>query len=95
MVKRKADISLDEWLSQSARPVDSTPTNITEASVDQPRDTNTTIVEPSSASKPRQSAELAVGPDLLESDHTQVTGVEGEAHAWFWRLLEQADYERW
>ena len=97
MVKRKADVSVYGWLSQGARPVDSTPASVVETPADRPCNTETTIVEPSSAAKPGPStaAELTVSPIPLGGNQTQVTGVEGEAHSWFWRLLEQAGYERW
>ena len=95
MVKRKADVSVDEWLSHSARPVDSTPDSIIETPAYQSRNANPAIVESSPAAQPRPStvAELTVGPIHLEGNQTRVT--KGEAHVWFWRLLEQAGYERW
>lgn len=97
MVKRKAEISLDEWLVQSVRLGGQTTTKTAETPADQPHTQGPALVETSSESKPEQlaAAELTVGPTTVEGDQPHVTGAEGEAHDWFWRFLEQAGFERW
>ena len=97
MVKRKAEISLDEWLIQSARLGATTTNKTAETPADQPHNPVPALVEASSESEPHQSAaaELVVSPTTGEGEHAHVTGAEGEAHEWFWRLLEQAGFEHW
>lgn len=97
MVKRKAEISLVEWLVQGVRRPKPTTAKTTKAPVGQPHNQGTSLVETASEARAAQSAtaKLAVGPLPVDSDPSRVTGAKGEAHDWFWLLLEQAGYERW
>ncbi len=97
MVKRKARISLDEWLEQGARLAETPTTKEVEAPVEQPCTLDSAIASADSESQAGQSAaaEPAVGPSPAEGNQSHVTEVESEAHAWFWSILEQAGYERW
>ena len=97
MVKRKAAISLDEWLIQSARLEATTTTDSAKNPADQSCNPAPALVETSPESEPHPSAaaELVVSPTTGEGEQAQATVAEGEAHEWFWRLLEQAGFERW
>lgn len=97
MVKRKAEISLDEWLVQSAR-LGSPPTKeTTEAPTAQSHAQCPTPEKAPSDFETHQpiAAEPRVIPTTEGDEKAQVTRAEGEAHEWFWKLLEQAGFERW
>lgn len=97
MVKRKAEVSADEWLGQGVILAGSTTTTTDEAPVEQSRNPYSTLIVTNSEAQPEQSAaaELVVEPILVEGNQSQVTEVESEAHAWLWSILEHAGYERW
>ena len=97
MVKRKAAISLDEWLIQSAR-LEATTTPETAKSPSDPSYKPAPVLgETSSESEPQlpAAAEPVVSPPKGEGEQVHVTVTDEEAHEWFWRLLEQACFERW
>ena len=97
MVKRKAGISLDEWLVQGVRLPEPTTPITTEVSKVQAGNQEASLVYLSIDSMPAQSAaaELAVGPGSVDTNQPRATVTEVEAHEWFWLHLEQAGYERW
>ena len=85
MVKRKADISLDEWLERG-----------TIAPVTTHEEVAATTIEPARANCPTAEAV----PQTVPVEPVTATGVDstdrGEgAEEWFWALLESAGYERW
>ena len=93
MVKRKAEISLDEWLIQGVRSAEIPSKKTGEAQTKQPHDSGPVTNNADSGAPAEQSAaaELVASLSPLEGDRLQVT--EAEAHAWFWALLAQAGYE--
>ena len=131
MVKRKASISIDEWLDKGLNPLTtgttSTPATVSceapnqrltaeevQSEVNAPATTGelseaTSGAAPSAnvlptyvASPPVQRAvtsEPAAGPRERPQPVNEVTSDvargEEESVEWFWRLLEQAGYERW
>ena len=97
MVKRKAEVSLDEWLVQEVRLPEPTTPKTYEVPVGQARNQGASLVDTASEAKPAQSAaaKMAVGPLPVDINHAQAIGSEVEAHEWFWLLLKQAGYERW
>ena len=103
MVKRKADISLDEWLAQSVGATGSIPNHTAAAPTEQTVNQVPTVVEISPGAGTTQvaitepvveSAQVAE-PAPVAEDRCDVAGRESEAAEWFWLLLEQAGYERW
>ena len=104
-MKRKADISIDEWLAKGVGISELNPVTGVEsqgASTTEPRLTVTDFplggkAEPVTATTvgiPGASTDVA--ETLTDVAGTSVPVTEGtEAAAeWFWRLLEQAGYER-
>ena len=85
MVKRKAEVSIDEWLGERCTQPDNCPeiTVVAEESptrVDTP--VATAVTEPAPVEPVNQATADVASP------------VEEEA-GWFWELLEAAVYERW
>ncbi len=85
MVKRKADIGLDEWLERGTAIPGASHTNVA-AATESPVKANCPTAE-------------AV-PQTVPVEPVTATGVDstdrGEgAEVWFWALLESAGYERW
>ena len=85
MVKRKAEISLEEWLDMAAAPSEAKNTNITAAKSDEEL-------------KPSPTAEQGL-PEVKDGPVTSIPAdvslAESESSEWFWVLLEQVGYERW
>ena len=85
MVKRKAEISLDEWLYQTAVPLET-------------KNIDNIAAEKDKELKPSLTTEQSI-PEVKEGPATggSAEGVqaEGESSEWLWVLLEQAGYERW
>ena len=97
MVKRKVEISLDEWLVQGVRSAEPTITPTIAASEEQPTDSgikDAEVVTDPTTDHPA-AAGLVAEPLQVEGDRFQVAREEGDVHEWFWLLLEQCDYERW
>ena len=131
MVKRKASISIDEWLDKGLNSLTISPPSIP-ATVDCEASTQCSTAEeahskarepvvtgglavttsgtahvadntsPCVESRPVQqsaTSEPTVGARGRPQPVPEVTGDvasnESEAAEWFWRLLEQAGYERW
>lgn len=97
MVKRKADISLDEWLVQGVRPAEA---NTSRSIANPEKQTNEltdqigeVVTGPTAARS--AAAELGSEPLQLGGDRLQLAREKGDAHEWFWLLLEQCGYERW
>ena len=84
MVKRKAEISLDEWLTSGARAVDYNP------AVDAANEEGTVISE-----GPTVEVQSGVKREPVAETHADVAGSEHDAAAWFWSLLESLGYELW
>lgn len=85
MVKRKADISLDEWLERGTTIPGASHTNAAAAN-EEPVRANCPIAE--------------TVPQTVTTEPVTTTGVDstdqGEgAVEWFWALLELSGYERW
>ena len=74
MVKRKAEISLDKWLVQSARLGGPTMNKAAEILVDQPHAQGPALVEADSETELHQSAaaEPTVSPTTGENEHAEV-----------------------
>ena len=70
MVKRKAGVSLDEWLEQGVRLVETPTTEKADAPVEQPNTSESAITSLDSGNHAEQSAaaELLVGPLIVEGD---------------------------
>lgn len=97
MVKSKAEIGLDEWLVQGVRSAEPTTTQAIAAPGEQPNNSsikNAEVVTEPTVAQPA-AAELVDEPLQLGGDRVQVAKEEGDAHEWFWLLLEQCGYERW
>ena len=109
MTKRKANVSVDEWLSHrveatesiqnltTATPVELTVTpGSTEARIDPATGTvQTASTKPVVASNHlAEAAHVAEGIQVAE-DQVDVALRESDAAEWFWLLLEQAGFERW
>ena len=85
MVKRKADISLDEWLERGTAIPGASHTNVAAATE-----------SPVKANCP--TAEAVPHTVTVEPVTTTCSGStdQGEGAAeWFWALLELSGYERW
>lgn len=85
MVKRKAEISLDEWLDRTAAPSEAKSIDIIAAEENEK-------LEPSPIDEPSLPE---VKDGLVTGIPAEVVPVEGDGSEWFWTLLEQAGYERW
>ena len=85
MVKRKAEVSIDEWLGKRGIQPDSHP-GITVAAEEGPTRVDipvaTVLVEPATTEPVNQATADVAAP-------------VGEETEWFWELLEAAGYERW
>lgn len=85
MVKRKVDMSLDEWLERGV--VSSHTSHVhTKATME-----SRTLDQPSTVSE----AQTEVKAQLATGGPTDVAEPEGDNSNWFWLLLEQSGYERW
>ena len=97
MVKRKVDISLDEWLVQGVRLAEATTSQAIATPGEQPsesiRKSGKVVTSPTVAQS--AAAELVNEPLQLGGDRLQLAKEEGDAHEWLWLLLEQCGYERW
>ena len=94
MVKRKAEVSIDEWLTGGTPiPVDSsTATVAAEVKLLAPRDPT---VEVASTNPAREAATVPVSAEPVIAPVTKgAVSIEDEGH-WFWALLEESGYERW
>lgn len=109
MTKRKANVSVDEWLSHkveatesiqnltTATPVELTVTpESTEVRIDPATGTvQAASTEPVVAlNHLAEAAHVAEGIQVAE-DQVDVALRESDAAEWFWLLLEQAGFERW
>ena len=83
MVKRKAAITLDEWLSQGTLYA-----NASRAGTVEP--INQQIAEPSLDTEVTPLTEATAGPSEAMADLAE----QNDA-AWFWELLAQCGYELW
>ena len=85
MVKRKAEVSIDEWLGERGAQPDNYP-EITIAAEEGPTRVDTpvatAVTEPAHVEPVNQATTDVAAP------------IEEEA-GWFWELLEAAGYERW
>lgn len=85
MVKRKVDMSLDEWLERGV--VSSHTSHVhTKATME-----SRTLDQPSTVSE----AQTEVKAQLATGGPADVAESEGDNSNWFWLLLEQSGYERW
>ena len=85
MVKRKANKSLDEWLSEGEL-------------VSAVKQLDSKITIESCTVSPSPVAEIAqpqVASEPLAVATTEVDITENEAASWFWSLLRQTGYECW
>ena len=85
MTKRKASVSLDEWLNDR-RIVSEIQSPVTEFSSD-PRLTT----PPPTA----EASQLQVAGEVTTESSKEVDTTEGKAAEWFWQLLAQAGFELW
>ena len=94
MVKRKAEVSIDEWLGErTSIPVESptaaVPAEGNPAAASDPTvDVTFHVLAPATPTK-SAPVEPVTGPAA-----EVVVSVE-DAHHWFWNLLEEAGYDRW
>ena len=98
MVKRKANVSVDDWLGERVTPsriIPATTVAVEEelTSTSQPVPVPTTVPA---------SVPVAINPQTNEAPAEPVAATcgdvavnQGEAAEWFWELLAQAGYERW
>ena len=98
MVKRKANVSVDDWLGERATPsriIPSTPAaveeELTPTSLPVPVPTTTPASAPVAANPPTNE----VPAEPVATTVGDVAVGQGEAAEWFWELLAQAGYERW
>ena len=85
MVKRKAEVSIDEWLGERGTQPDNCP-EITVVAGGGPTRVNTPVATAVTGPAPVEPVNQAAA-DVA-------TPVEEEAR-WFWELLEAAGYEIW
>ena len=85
MVKRKAEISLDEWLDRTAIPSEAESADIPAAATNEG-------LESSMITEQRRPE---VNEGLVTGIPAKRVPAEGESSEWFWTLLEQESYERW
>ena len=85
MGKRKAEVSLDEWLERTAMPSKiKEPHPIAASSEAVPKTIPTAEENPSE-----------VKEELVTDTQSNVARTDNGDSEWFWVLLEQAGYERW
>ena len=82
MVKRKADIGLDEWLRLE----------LALARIEAAR---TTAVESEVVPTPTQTTEVSPAKEEAGVIVAEVTSHHEDPSEWFWLLLEQSGHERW
>lgn len=85
MVKRKADIGLEEWLTLGADPSEVREASTAAAKHEGVQDPIST----DDSGTPEAKAEVAA---VTPTDETQI---ESDIANWFWLLLERAGYEIW
>ena len=103
MVKRKANVSIDDWLEEGASLPRTSPATI--ATVEErpvPADTPVHVSTPVPVSPPAttptpanevMAGSVPVEPVAATGDDVDVN--HEEAAEWFWTLLAQSGYERW
>ena len=103
MVKRKANVSVDEWLGEGINPSRPSPATTTPVAK-QPALTNlpvpASITVPAGAPVTTSTKANGVPAGSLPVELVTATGGDGpvnqeEAAEWFWNMLAQAGYERW
>ena len=94
MVKRKAEVSIDEWLGGGAPIPAENPTAAVLGEGNPTASIDPTVEAALPISAPEVATELAPAKPLTVPTSEVVTSVEDEGH-WFWALLEEAGYERW
>ena len=85
MVRKKADINLEEWLGRAAAPSEA-------------KNLDTTAVKSDEVPKPSSTAERSPSKgkdELVTRTPADVAQTESESSEWFWVLLKQAGYEKW
>lgn len=85
MIKKKADIGLDEWLRL-------------EPALARVEDARTTAVESEVGSNPTPANEVSPTreeTDVAASLAAEVASNQDDPSEWFWVLLEQSGHERW
>ena len=97
MVKRKTDISLDEWMVQGVRSAEATTSRSIATPGKQSNELTKKSGEVVTGPTVAQSAAAELGSELLQlgGDRLQLAREKGDVHEWFWLLLEQCGYERW
>ena len=98
MVKRKANVSVDDWLGERVTPsrlIPSTPAAVEEelTTTNLPALVPTTI--PASAPVVANPPTNDVPAEPVAATGGDVAVSQGEAAKWFWELLAQAGYEQW
>ena len=94
MVKRKAEVSIDEWLGgRPSIPVDR-PTATVAAEGNPTASSDPTVEVTFPISTPEVSTESVPAGPVIVPAAEKVVSVEDEDH-WFWALSEEAGYERW
>lgn len=106
MVKRKADISLDEWLAKGVGSSELKPSDGGEPHgepVVEPCPTVTTFplggrTEPATRTTVEVTetiADVAGTPADMAGTGAHVAKLDEGSAEWFWLILEQSGYERW
>lgn len=94
MVKRKAEVSLEEWLRGGPSNSEADPTATIAAEGTPSTSTNPTVEVNCPIPTPEVPAEpVPAGPVTVPAAESGVS-VEDKDH-WFWVLLKEAGYERW
>ena len=85
MVKKKAEVSIDEWLGERGTQPDNCP-RITAAAEEGPTRVDAPVAIALTAPAPVEPVNQAT---------IDVAAPVEEEVGWFWKLLEAAGYERW
>ena len=91
MVKRKANVSIDEWLEGGVSIPGTSPTTTVTAE-EEPTPSNIPTL-PNTPATEVVTESVPVEPVAIPVVNVAIPGEE-EAN-WFWALLEQSGYERW
>lgn len=85
MVKRKAEVDLEEWLRMAPA------ISIMEAASQSPT-ANEDVITPIPAIT---ASSISEGIGVEVTQPADVAANQEDTSAWFWLLLEQSDYDRW
>ena len=94
MVKRKAEVYIDEWL-EGRTPVPAECSTVAIAAEEEPATPGNPTVQATFTSSTPASSTIPVPAEPVVAPVVEVTVSSEDKGHWFWAVLEECGYERW